>query len=893
MAQGTTKGVPIDKDPLLNLDSDLVVPSQKAIKAYVDAKKSAADSDYVNVSGDVMTGFLTLNADPTINLHAATKQYVDNYINGLDYKKAADATTINPLPACTATTQTLTGNANGAITSSITDGYTLLTNNRVLVKNQVATANNGIYVVTRTGDASTTFLLTRADDANTGAELGEATLSIINGSTLANTIWHCTPDSPTIVLGTTGLTFIQVGSGSVGTGTLNELTYWSSSSSLGSLTGNITTTKKFLSQTGTGSAITSAPTWEVLTKTDVDLANVENTALSTWVGSTSITTLGTISSGTWNGTTIAVANGGTGANTLTGVVIGNGTSPMTAVAGTASQVLRRKADNSGYEFADPTTGVTDLTYTASTRLLESSTGTDVTLPLMVGATASVAGIPGLVPAAAIGQQSLYLTGAGTWATQVATGTITAGTDRRLGIYQGGTTTLASTTSGANAVIISIDTATGARTYNVPDAGANAAFVMTQGTQTIAGSTTFNLSAVTGTAVTINALAGSVTNPVLSVGAASTAAYMSFPNTTYIAAPSSVARSAGTKIVLYPTSNIATISDVGLGIETFASRTAMWLQADGVIKFYPNRNNSTSGSVGQFEVFTGTPSASTPYIYGLNLNGNSTGSAPNLLISGAANNYQWLSFGSYGQVGGPNTSARSQGTKIVLFQSGNLPTSLDTALGLEASNALWLSSFSNIKFYPNNSTTSAGQWAYSNNTNDAVRGLHLNSPSNASNTSCQLLISGTGSNSYTISFGLNPPLGAPSSGAGGISIGKKIVLQETGNIYTSLESAIGRETGYMWFQDPGGIRFYTNNSITARAQLDSTAFNIVSGTVYQVAGTKVVGARVTGWGAPTGTINRAAFTTTASVVYNQAELTATIQALKAVITDLQSHGLIGT
>jgi hypothetical protein len=36
MAQGTTKGVPIDIDPTLAADSDLLVPSQKAVKAYVN-----------------------------------------------------------------------------------------------------------------------------------------------------------------------------------------------------------------------------------------------------------------------------------------------------------------------------------------------------------------------------------------------------------------------------------------------------------------------------------------------------------------------------------------------------------------------------------------------------------------------------------------------------------------------------------------------------------------------------------------------------------------------------------------------------------------------------------------------------------------------------------------
>ena len=48
-------------------------------------------------------------------------------------------------------------------------------------------------------------------------------------------------------------------------------------------------------------------------KSQMSLNNVENTAISTWAGSSNITTLGTISTGTWNGTTIALTKGGTGA----------------------------------------------------------------------------------------------------------------------------------------------------------------------------------------------------------------------------------------------------------------------------------------------------------------------------------------------------------------------------------------------------------------------------------------------------------------------------------------------------------------------------------------------------------------------------------------------------
>ena len=57
MAQGTTKGVPIDVDPLLAADSDLLVPSQKAVKTYITGvtstiqtqlndKVGTSDTDY-------------------------------------------------------------------------------------------------------------------------------------------------------------------------------------------------------------------------------------------------------------------------------------------------------------------------------------------------------------------------------------------------------------------------------------------------------------------------------------------------------------------------------------------------------------------------------------------------------------------------------------------------------------------------------------------------------------------------------------------------------------------------------------------------------------------------------------------------------------------------------
>ena len=76
-----------------------------------------------------------------------------------------------------------------------------------------------------------------------------------------------------------------------------DMIYSNASNSPVRLSANKTTTKKFLSMTGTGSA-GAAPVWSTVTQSDVGLSNVENTKLSTWTGSSKITTIGTLSSGT-------------------------------------------------------------------------------------------------------------------------------------------------------------------------------------------------------------------------------------------------------------------------------------------------------------------------------------------------------------------------------------------------------------------------------------------------------------------------------------------------------------------------------------------------------------------------------------------------------------------
>jgi hypothetical protein len=66
----------------LTLDGDPTANLHAATKQYVDTQTTTVANNKVSKSGDSMTGKLTLDGDPTANLHAATKQYVDTAVTG-------------------------------------------------------------------------------------------------------------------------------------------------------------------------------------------------------------------------------------------------------------------------------------------------------------------------------------------------------------------------------------------------------------------------------------------------------------------------------------------------------------------------------------------------------------------------------------------------------------------------------------------------------------------------------------------------------------------------------------------------------------------------------------------------------------------------------------------
>jgi hypothetical protein len=106
---------------------------------------------------------------------------------------------------------TLTATANGAFPAQ--DGITLVLNDRVLVKNQAAAAENGIYTLTTVGTAGTPWVLTRAADFDTAGEmLINSYVSVLQGTTQAT---HRFALSATVTtVGTTAVTFTALGAGS-------------------------------------------------------------------------------------------------------------------------------------------------------------------------------------------------------------------------------------------------------------------------------------------------------------------------------------------------------------------------------------------------------------------------------------------------------------------------------------------------------------------------------------------------------------------------------------------------------------------------------------------------------------------------------------------------------
>lgn len=116
--------------------------------------------------------------NPTDDQDAATKYYVDQAVQGLTWKAAANLLSVVNV-ALTGSTGTLNIDTYGALTSADA-GY------RIVLTNQTTDADNGIYVY---NDNGTNYTLTRAADGTPYTELIGATIYIQEGTTKAGTSW--------------------------------------------------------------------------------------------------------------------------------------------------------------------------------------------------------------------------------------------------------------------------------------------------------------------------------------------------------------------------------------------------------------------------------------------------------------------------------------------------------------------------------------------------------------------------------------------------------------------------------------------------------------------------------------------------------------------------------
>ncbi|MET9222327.1 hypothetical protein ABZX65_26675 [Streptomyces sp. NPDC003300] len=131
-------------------------------------------------------------ADPSAATDAVNLQTLNARLTGLTWKQ--------PVRAATTTTGTLaTAYANG---QSI-DGVSLVTGDRILIKDQTSQPDNGIYVVNASGAP------TRATDADSSAELDSAAVLVTSGTVNADNAYTQTTNAPTV--GTTALVWAQFG----------------------------------------------------------------------------------------------------------------------------------------------------------------------------------------------------------------------------------------------------------------------------------------------------------------------------------------------------------------------------------------------------------------------------------------------------------------------------------------------------------------------------------------------------------------------------------------------------------------------------------------------------------------------------------------------------------